>query len=516
MAPPRWRTPARCGWRRPSSSALVAELAAAGLDAVEAYRGDTPRRRAGGVRRPRGASRACSPPAAPTTTARRSRIAGACSARAASPDRTRPPCATCSTGSASGRLISRRRASRGGPAPAGARRSSRGGRPGSRPRRSFTAPPEPHSRLRSLATVFRSPGSRPRTTVTVLPPRPPFSRETRTMPSPGGAAGGRRRSPGCVADRHPPSSRQVGCWTLPQDSARTLRTLALGPMHLGNARTALLAWLQARAAGGRIALRIEDLDRDRCRPEWEPPLRADLAWLGLDWDLEQQRQSERGAVYDAALGAAGRGRGRLRVLLHPRRGRGRRRRRTGRSRCYPGTCRDLTGRGARRAPGGRPARGAAAARRRTSAIAFDDLVHGAAVGDVAAGGDFVVRRADGLHAYQLAVVVDDGAHRRHARAARRRPARVDAAPDLLQRLLGLPTPVYAHVPLMRAPGGERLAKRHGVGDAATVREAGRPARAGGRRAGGLGRARDAPGEALARESISSTAFRGATLRRWAS
>ena len=74
-----------------------------------------------------------------------------------------------------------------------------------------------------------------------------------------------------------------------------------GHMHLGNARTALLAWLQARAAGGQIALRIEDLDRDRCRPEWEGPLRDDLAWLGLDWDLEQQRQSERGAVYDEAL-----------------------------------------------------------------------------------------------------------------------------------------------------------------------------------------------------------------------
>ena len=57
-------------------------------------------------------------------------------------------------------------------------------------------------------------------------------------------------------------------------------------MHLGNARTALLAWLQARAAGGRIALRIEDLDRDRCRPAWEEPLREDLAWLGLDFDVE--------------------------------------------------------------------------------------------------------------------------------------------------------------------------------------------------------------------------------------
>jgi glutamyl-tRNA synthetase len=66
-----------------------------------------------------------------------------------------------------------------------------------------------------------------------------------------------------------------------------------GFMHLGNARTALLAWLDARARGGRMLLRIEDLDRDRCRAEYAQAIRDDLAWLGLDWDAETTPQSLR-------------------------------------------------------------------------------------------------------------------------------------------------------------------------------------------------------------------------------
>ena len=123
-------------------------------------------------------------------------------------------------------------------------------------------------------------------------------------------------------------------------------------------------------------------------------------------------------------------------------------------------------------------------------IAFDDLVHGRVEQDVAAGGDFVVRRADGLHAYQLAVVVDDGAL--GVTHVLRGDDLLSSTPRqlLLQRLLGLPAPVYAHVPLMRAPTGERLAKRHGVETLQSLREAGRRRRAGGRRAGRLGRSRD--------------------------
>jgi glutamyl-tRNA synthetase len=242
-------------------------------------------------------------------------------------------------------------------------------------------------------------------------------------------------------------------------------------MHLGNARTALLAWLQARAAGGRFALRIEDLDRDRCRPEWEPPLRDDLAWLGLDWDVEQQRQSERGDVYDEALDrliAAGDvyecfcTRAEVRAASAPH----------GPEPVYPGTCRNLSEaeREERRAAG---RRAALRLRVEPEVLVFDDLVHGRCEREVAEGGDFVVRRADGLHAYQLAVVVDDGEI--DVTHVLRGDDLLSSTPRqlLLQRLLGLPAPVYAHVPLMRAPSGERLAKRHGDETLQSLRAAGR-------------------------------------------
>ena len=244
-----------------------------------------------------------------------------------------------------------------------------------------------------------------------------------------------------------------------------------GHMHLGNARTALLAWLQVRAAGGRIALRIEDLDRDRCRPEWEGPLRDDLAWLGLDWDIEQQRQSERGAVYDEALDrliAAGAvypcfcTRAEVRASSAPH----------GPEPTYPGTCRDLSDdeREERRAAG---RRAALRLRVEPGVLVFADLVHGRCERDVAEGGDFVVRRADGLHAYQLAVVVDDGEI--GVTHVLRGDDLLSSTPRqlLLQGLLGLPQPVYAHVSLMRAPTGERLAKRHGAETLQSLRTAGR-------------------------------------------
>ena len=90
-----------------------------------------------------------------------------------------------------------------------------------------------------------------------------------------------------------------------------------GPMHLGNARTALLAWLDARARGGGMLLRIEDLDRDRCRPEYAQAIRDDLAWLGLDWDAETRPQSQRDPDYAARPGAAVAAGAGVRVLLHP-------------------------------------------------------------------------------------------------------------------------------------------------------------------------------------------------------
>jgi glutamyl-tRNA synthetase len=246
-----------------------------------------------------------------------------------------------------------------------------------------------------------------------------------------------------------------------------------GRMHLGNARTALLAWLQVRQAGGSLLLRIEDLDRDRCRPEWEAGVREDLAWLGLGFDGEAPRQSTRGAAYDAALAGLGAqglvyecycSRAEVRAAASAPHG--------GEVR-YPGTCRDLpeAERAARRASGRTPA-----LRLRVPAgeVAFDDLVHGRVVEDVAATvGDIVVRRADGLHAYQLAVVVDD-AEQGVTHVLRGDDLLSSTARQIvLQRLLGLPEPAYAHVPLVRAAGGARLAKRDGAATLAAARDAGR-------------------------------------------
>ncbi len=245
-------------------------------------------------------------------------------------------------------------------------------------------------------------------------------------------------------------------------------------MHLGNARTALLAWQQVRRAGGRFALRIEDLDRDRCRPEWELALREDLAWLGLTWDVEGPRQSERGAAYEAALAQLARdghlyecycSRAEVRAASAPH----------GPSDdgpIYPGTCRTLTvgDRERRRAEGRRPA---LRLRVEPGVIAFDDVLHGVVAQDVAATvGDFIVRRSDGLHAYQLAVVVDDAAL--GVTDVARGDDLLGSTPRqiLLQQLLGLQPVRYAHVPLLLDGAGARLAKRDGAATIRAVRESG--------------------------------------------
>ena len=253
-------------------------------------------------------------------------------------------------------------------------------------------------------------------------------------------------------------------------------------MHLGNARTALLAWLDARSRGGRILLRIEDLDRDRCRPQYADLARRDLAWLGLDWDAETALQSTRERGYAAAVARlAGAGvaypcscsRRELAVASAPHGEDGERR--------YPGTCRDPA-----RRPAGRPA--AVRVMMPDHELTIDDRLHGPVVQNPARQvGDVVVRRSDGLHAYQLAVVVDDAADGVTdvvrgddllASAGRQRA---------LQQLLGLPAIGYAHVPLMRGVDGARLAKRHGAITIAEQRAAGRsPAVVVGELAAGLG------------------------------
>jgi glutamyl-tRNA synthetase len=230
-----------------------------------------------------------------------------------------------------------------------------------------------------------------------------------------------------------------------------------GPLHLGSLRTALVAWLMARRAGARFLVRIEDLDPQRSRPEFVTSQLADLSTLGIDWDEPPVYQSRRLALYDDALG-------KLHALdrLYP---------------CfctraeirdaasaphgalpegaYAGTCRDLPA-SVRRERIEAGDRFALRLRADAERIEFEDRLLGRQ-GQVV--DDFVVVRADGVHAYQLAVVVDDAAQRigevvRGADLADSTPRQI-----LLQRLLGLPTPSYAHVPLVLGPEGERLAKR---------------------------------------------------------
>jgi glutamyl-tRNA synthetase len=233
-----------------------------------------------------------------------------------------------------------------------------------------------------------------------------------------------------------------------------------GHLHLGNLRTALLAWLFARSQGARFLLRVEDLDRSRVRPGVEEAQLADLRALGLDWDGPIVRQSERMGLYEEAvarLDAEGLlypcycTRAEIRASASAPHG-------ISAADRYPGTCRELTAteRAEKEAAGRPPALRVWAQGAR---VAFEDRLLGPYEDEV---DDFVVRRNDGAPAYQLAVVVDDaqGGIGEVVRGA----DLLDSTPRqvLLQRLLGLPTPRYAHVPLVLGPDGRRLAKRHGA------------------------------------------------------
>lgn len=232
-----------------------------------------------------------------------------------------------------------------------------------------------------------------------------------------------------------------------------------GPLHLGNLRTALLAWLFARSARARFLVRMEDLDRSRVRPGIEEAQLGDLAALGLDWDGEVVRQSERGALYEETifrLDAEGLlypcycSRAEIRAAVSAPHG-------IAPSDRYPGTCRELsaTERAEKEASGRPPALRVRAERAR---VAFEDRLLGHQEDEV---DDFVVRRNDGAPAYQLAVVVDDWDQ--GVEEVTRGADLVGSTPRqiLLYRLLGRPAPRYAHVPLVLGPDGQRLAKRHG-------------------------------------------------------
>ncbi len=258
-----------------------------------------------------------------------------------------------------------------------------------------------------------------------------------------------------------------------------------GPLHLGNLRTALVAWLFARSRGSRFVLRVEDLDRHQASAEHERAQQRDLELLGLDWDGPVLRQSERFDLYEAAIADlqdAGRTypcfctRREIQEAAQAPHG-------EAPDGAYPGTCRDLDAKGrAQRAAAGRPA--ALRLRAEVDELEVTDLVLGTIKARV---DDLVLRRNDGVPAYNLAVVVDDGAQ--GVGEVVRGDDLASSAPRqrYLGSLLGLPPVRYAHVPLVVGADGARLAKRHG---AVTLPEqlacGARPAEVRGRLAASLG------------------------------
>ena len=227
-----------------------------------------------------------------------------------------------------------------------------------------------------------------------------------------------------------------------------------GRMHLGNVFAAMIAWLSVKSKDGELVLRMEDLDTLRTSAEFAEILRQDLKWLGLTWDRETPPQSSRSAVYDRYFEML-----REKDLLYP---------------CYctrsqlhsvnaphlsdgtyvyPGTCRNLAEPPAGRLPAWRvmvPDR----------IFTVEDKVQGHYEMNLAAEcGDFVVRRADGVYVYQLAVTVDDG--EAGVTEVVRGMDLLSSAPRqmYLQELLGFAQPEYGHVPMLLAPDGRRLSKR---------------------------------------------------------
>jgi glutamyl-tRNA synthetase len=228
-------------------------------------------------------------------------------------------------------------------------------------------------------------------------------------------------------------------------------------LHIGNLRTAVLAWLFARSTGRRFLVRVEDLD-DRTHDDVAARQLADLAAIGITWDAAPEWQSAHPQRYQAVVeDLIGRGLvyecfcSRKDILDAPRAPHAP-------EGAYPGTCRGLTdAQRSHRRDIGRPP--ALRLRAETTAHTVDDLVHGSYTGMV---DDFVLRRGDGVPAYNLAVVVDD-AHSGIDQVVRGDDLLASSPRQAyLAGLLGYPQPVYAHVALALNVDGKRLAKRDGA------------------------------------------------------
>ena len=226
-----------------------------------------------------------------------------------------------------------------------------------------------------------------------------------------------------------------------------------GRMHLGNVFAAMIAWLSVRSRGGYLVLRMEDLDTQRTSEEFADLLRQDLSWLGLDWDDETEPQSQRTAVYEEyfeklrsmdLLYPCYCTRSQLHSVNAPHLSDG--------TYVYPGTCRHLSEKP------NKPHSWRVTVPEKM--WEFRDLLQGDYRQNLATDcGDFVVRRADGVYVYQLAVTVDDGES--GVTEVVRGVDLLSSAPRqmYLQELFGFPHPEYGHVPLLLAPDGRRLSKR---------------------------------------------------------
>lgn len=230
-----------------------------------------------------------------------------------------------------------------------------------------------------------------------------------------------------------------------------------GRMHLGNVFAALMSWLSPKSRGGGWILRMEDLDTLRTKSEYAELLRSDLRWLGLDWDEETEPQSTRSDVYDRYFDQLREKnllfpcyctRSQLHNVNAPHLSDG--------TYVYAGTCRNLTD-AERAAQKRQPSWRVMVPDREYE---FTDLVQGHYRENLLTDcGDFVVRRADGVYVYQLAVTVDDGES--GVTEVVRGWDLLGSAPRqmYLQELFGFEHPTYAHIPMLMAPEGRRLSKR---------------------------------------------------------